>query len=81
MGSGAVRKPHHRRQFRDIRNVLNALQSRRDDMFIAADTPSALSPVGTICVDTAQVGNRYTVRTELKRVVHRFSINIASLRD
>ena len=50
-------------------------------MFIAADaTPSSLVPtnairafgvdlVGTICVHSAQVGSRYAVPTELKRVV------------
>ena len=37
-----------------IRNILSALQSRRDEMFIAAWTPSALSPVGTICFEVRQ---------------------------
>ena len=48
-----------------ILNILNALQSRRDAMFIAARTTSFFSPVGTIYFEAHQ--HKYAVPTELKK--------------
>ena len=46
VGSGAVRKPHHKRQFSDFANMRNALQSRRDYMFIVPNVRNLFRSYG-----------------------------------
>ncbi len=45
---GSVRKPHHRCQFSGFSNMRNALQSRRDYMFIALNVPNLFRSVGAM---------------------------------
>ncbi len=66
------------RQFSGFSNMRNALQSRRDDMFIVSNVLNLFRSVRAIFLERFCL----TYRTYgAKETIIRFSINISSLRD